>query len=313
MYRIRFHGRGGQGMKTASRILGTAFFLEGYDIQDAPRYGAERRGAPIFAYVRASKKPIYERGIINHPDLVIVADETLVPMPAAGVLLGATEKTFLLINSDEHPDIWVDRLNYKGKIITLSPVLTERSRANPHFIGAICVGAAARLLGVISRASLQQALEDELSELSAENIEKNIENAFIAYDSLNHYTGYIKPGMNISAKSYKKPEWIELPFEDAGISAPVIHATATSKKINTGLWRTMRPIIDYKSCQRCWWICSTFCPDSAIHVDEEKRPVIDYDHCKGCMICSTICPSHAIDVKPEHLTAYNEKRSGDQK
>ena len=58
MYRIRFHGRGGQGMKTASRILGTAFFIQGYEVQDAPRYGAERRGAPIFAYVRAAWQPI---------------------------------------------------------------------------------------------------------------------------------------------------------------------------------------------------------------------------------------------------------------
>ena len=76
MYRIRFHGRGGQGMKTASRLLGAAFFREGYEVQDAPRYGAERRGAPIFAYVRASKAPINERGIILHPDLVIVAART---------------------------------------------------------------------------------------------------------------------------------------------------------------------------------------------------------------------------------------------
>ena len=74
MYRIRFHGRGGQGMKTASRVLGSAFFIEGYEVQDAPRYGAERRGAPIFAYVRASKHPINERGIILRPDLVVVAD-----------------------------------------------------------------------------------------------------------------------------------------------------------------------------------------------------------------------------------------------
>ncbi|NIP29808.1 MAG: hypothetical protein GTO02_05940, partial [Candidatus Dadabacteria bacterium] len=65
-----------------------AFFLEGFEVQDAPRYGAERRGAPIFAYVRASKQPIYERGIIKRPDLVIVADETLVPIPASGVLSG---------------------------------------------------------------------------------------------------------------------------------------------------------------------------------------------------------------------------------
>src|SRR5210317_1029237 len=101
MYRIRFHGRGGQGMKTASRILGTAFFLAGYEVQDAPRYGAERRGAPIFAYVRADKAPINERGIINHPDLVIVADESLVPVPAAGVLAGITENTLMLINSTD--------------------------------------------------------------------------------------------------------------------------------------------------------------------------------------------------------------------
>ena len=86
MYRIRFHGRGGQGMKTASRILGTAFFFEGFEVQDAPRYGAERRGAPIFAYVRASKETINERGIITAPDLVIVADDSLIAIPAAGVL-----------------------------------------------------------------------------------------------------------------------------------------------------------------------------------------------------------------------------------
>lgn len=43
MFRIRLHGRGGQGIKTASRVLGTAFFLEGFEVQDAPRYGAERR------------------------------------------------------------------------------------------------------------------------------------------------------------------------------------------------------------------------------------------------------------------------------
>jgi len=87
MYRIRFHGRGGQGMKTASRILGTALFLEGYEVQDAPRYGAERRGAPIFAFVRAARKIINERGIIAVPDLVVVADDTLVPVPAAWLRL----------------------------------------------------------------------------------------------------------------------------------------------------------------------------------------------------------------------------------
>jgi len=114
VYRISYHGRGGQGMKTASRILGTAFFLEGFEVQDAPRYGAERRGAPVFAYVRASRQPINERGIIRHPDLVIVADDTLVSIPAAGVLSGLTEGTVLLISSTETPDVCKTRLNFPG-------------------------------------------------------------------------------------------------------------------------------------------------------------------------------------------------------
>ena len=101
MYRIRLHGRGGQGMKTAGRILGTAFFLEGFEVQDAPRYGAERRGAPIFAYVRAARSLINERGIIRRPDLVLVADDTLVASPTAGVLSGVTEHTVLLISSSK--------------------------------------------------------------------------------------------------------------------------------------------------------------------------------------------------------------------
>lgn len=49
MIRVRFHGRGGQGAKTASRIVGTAAFLQGYTAQDSPIYGAERRGAPVAA------------------------------------------------------------------------------------------------------------------------------------------------------------------------------------------------------------------------------------------------------------------------
>ena len=104
MYRIRFHGRGGQGMKTASRILGSAFFRADYEVQDAPRYGAERRGAPIFAFVRAAKTPINERGVIGNPDLVVVADDSLVGVAAAGVLQGVTADTTLTSDGDEPPD-----------------------------------------------------------------------------------------------------------------------------------------------------------------------------------------------------------------
>jgi len=303
MYRIRFHGRGGQGMKTASRILGTAFFLEGYEIQDAPRYGAERRGAARCAYVRADKQPIHERGVINQPDLVIVADDSLIPVPAAGVLAGVDKHSILLINSDETADTWQHRLNLNRTIFTL-PVEAEE-RVELRFIGATCSGAAARLIGKISRASLEQAIKDELAELGTAVINKNLSKALAAYDQMEPNEACVQPGTEASASSYQQPAWIDLPFEDARISAPDIHAAANSVKIKTGLWRTLRPVIDYERCNKCWWICSTFCPDGAIKV-AEKTPVIDYDHCKGCMVCVAQCPPHAIEAVSEEEAQREE-------
>ena len=306
MYRIRLHGRGGQGMKTASRILGTAFFLEGYEVQDAPRYGAERRGAPIFAYVRAIKdQQIYERGIIQHPDLVIVADDTLVPIPAAGVITGLTDRNIVLINSKEDTDVWKNRLNINSAIITL-PALDIKDLTELRFIGASCAGAAARLLGVISKESLEEAIRQELKELPDEQLLINIEKALHAYDEMAAHEAVVSEGDVIAVKDYVEPEWIDMPFENASVSAPVIFSGATSVKIRTGLWRTLRPVIDYDKCRHCWWVCSTFCPDSAINV-VKGIPEIDLDHCKGCMICVAQCPPHAIAAIAETEAQKNEQ------
>jgi len=300
MYRIRFHGRGGQGMKTASRILGSAFFLQGYEVQDAPRYGAERRGAPMFAYVRADHQVINERGVITNPDLVVVSDDSLVPVPAAGVLQGLHEDTVLLINSHETCETWQHRLNISSPIVTLPAGEELEDRAELPFVSAICAGAAARLVEVITRDSLSQAIEQELAGLEEkEVINQNLEKGLAAYDTIGVENEVrVKEGGYLSASSYEKPHLIEMPFEDASVSAPVILGGLTSIQVNTGLWRTMRPVIDYDLCKGCWWVCSTFCPDGVINV-VENRPEIDYDHCKGCLICAAQCPPHAIGAIPE--------------
>ncbi len=300
MYRIRFHGRGGQGMKTASRILGNAFFIEGFEVQDAPRYGAERRGAPIFAFVRAAREQIYERGIIRHADLVVVADDTLVPVPAAGVLAGCDEQSVLLINSHQPAEVWRERLNLTGPVLILPAHEEVEDRAELPYVGASCAGAAARLTGVISLPSLEQAIEDELGELGEKVVGGNRELAAQAYEALAEQEGLVKGQERSVAHEWCSPDWVQLPFEQADVSAPAIHAAATSEAVKTGLWRTMRPIIDYQRCNRCWWVCSTFCPDGAIQVDEEKRPQIDYDYCKGCLICVAQCPPHAISAVAEY-------------
>lgn len=303
MYRIRFHGRGGQGLKTSSRILGSAFFLEGFEVQDAPRYGAERRGAPIFAYVRASREPIKERGIIQQPDLVLVADDSLMGVPAAGVVTGLTDQTVLFIYSNTDADTWRERLNIH------CPVLIEHlgeDDADPlerRYAGASCAGAAARLTGAISRANLERAVRRELAELGESVIDQNLSHALAAFDSLRQHTGLAREGGAIAARDYTAPDWTKLPFEAATISAPAVHGALTSEASPTGLWRTMRPVIEYERCNRCWWVCSTFCPDGAIEVTAGRYPQIDYDHCKGCMVCVSQCPPHAIIAVPEAQAA----------
>ena len=257
MYRIRFHGRGGQGIKTSSRILGTAFFGESFEVQDAPVYGAERRGAPMFAYVRAARAPIQERGLITHPDLVIVADESLVPVPAANVLLGVSAHSVLLINSALPAEEWRRRLNLAGPIVTLPVSAEVAERAELPFAGAMCAGAAARLIGVIRRETLAQAIRDELGSLGAAIVARNLEHALGAYDAMASQAGVVREGDVIGVRGYARPEWIDVPFEVARITAPDIFAPATSVLTKTGAWRTTRPVIDYERCHHCTWVCST--------------------------------------------------------
>jgi pyruvate ferredoxin oxidoreductase gamma subunit len=292
-------------MKTASRLLGSALFGEGYEVQDAPRYGAERRGAPIFAYVRASRESINERGIIRRPDLVIVADDTLVPIPAAGVLAGADVHSVLLIHSADTAQTWRERLGTPARVLRLVPTEDILDRAELRYVGAACAGAAARLLGVVSEDALAGAIRAELDHLGASVVGRNLEEALDAYAAMAADAGVVTEGAEPAADDYVPPDWVDLPFEEARVSAPVIHAGLTSLAARTGLWRTLRPVIDDDRCKRCWWICSSLCPDGAIRV-EERRPVIDYDHCKGCLVCVAVCPAHAIEARPEHAVRQRD-------
>ncbi|MFM9882655.1 MAG: 2-oxoacid:acceptor oxidoreductase family protein [Burkholderiales bacterium] len=310
MFRIRFHGRGGQGIKSASRVLGTAFFRKGYEVQDAPRYGAERRGAPIAAYVRAAQSPIHERGLVVAPDLVAVADATLFTVPAAGIHDGVTRDTVLLIASSEpaiasaNPAIasadpahaWHDRLKLGCPIVVLPTGIHEE---DPALLGMACTGGAARLVGVLDRATLAAAVREEAAGFGPNAVERSLAVALAAFDALAPQQGIVSEGNTGSTADHPDPEWIDLRLDDARDTAPTIYAPKTSERSDTGAWRTMRPVIDYERCNRCSWICSTLCPDGAIKIDADHTPRIDYDHCKGCMICVTVCPPHAIRAVAE--------------
>lgn len=274
MFTIRFHSRGGQGMKTASRLLGTTFFLQGFEVQDAPGYGSERRGAPMSANVRADRQPINARGVILQPGLVIVADDSLVPIPAASVLAVIMENTVLLIVSHELESVWQNRLNLKGPILVIPPL--DSTGSETALISAACAGAAACLCGVISRVTLIDAIRDELGQLGPELLNENLSMALKSYDLMSDFKGLVKETGLVSLANYQKPAWIDLPLEPSELSSPVIQGSQTSTLVRTGLWRTQRPVIDCDSCHKCWWVCSSFCPDSAINIGKDGFPVIDY-------------------------------------
>ena len=101
MQEIRFHGRGGQGAVIASRILAQALFLEGRYAQSFPTFGAERRGAPVAAFVRADNTFINVRSRITQPDYVVVMAARLIE--AVPVSDGLKKGGLILINSDQSP------------------------------------------------------------------------------------------------------------------------------------------------------------------------------------------------------------------
>ena len=112
---IRWHGRGGQGTKTASLLLADAAFNTGKYIQGFPEYGPERMGAPIVAYNRISNNPITIHSNIYEPDYVIVVDDTL--LDCVDVTAGLKESGAIIINSTKDNNYLKEKLkNYNGSV-----------------------------------------------------------------------------------------------------------------------------------------------------------------------------------------------------
>ncbi len=112
---IRWHGRGGQGAKTASLLLADAAFNTGKYIQGFPEYGPERMGAPITAYNRISTKPITIHSNIYEPDYVVVVDDSL--LECVDVTAGLKETGAIVINTTKDGEYLREHLKgYKGEI-----------------------------------------------------------------------------------------------------------------------------------------------------------------------------------------------------
>ena len=139
---VRWHGRGGQGAKSASAILAEVLFDEGKYVQAFPEYGAERQGAPMRAYNRVSERPIRRRCGVQNPNVVVVVDPTMVE--SANPCEGCAKDAVYLVNTPEDAMTLRERLrlSQRAKVIAVDATkitLEElgQNRPNAPLLGAL--------------------------------------------------------------------------------------------------------------------------------------------------------------------------------
>ena len=146
---IRWHGRGGQGAKTASLLLADAAFNTGKYIQGFPEYGPERMGAPITAYNRISDKPITIHSNIYEPDYVVVVDDTL--LESVPVTAGLKKEGAIVINTTKSPEYLKEKLNgYDGNIYTIDARKVSEETLGKDFPNTPMLAAIVKVTGIMS-------------------------------------------------------------------------------------------------------------------------------------------------------------------
>jgi pyruvate ferredoxin oxidoreductase gamma subunit len=297
MIEVRFHGRGGQGAKIASRILGRSGFLSGLYAQDFALFGAERRGAPVISFTRLSSVPIDRRGSIEQPNLVVVMDDSLLTEAPAQVFHGVSENTLVFVNADPKrlKSIVKNLPTAKYRLIDLSAI--ARELIGHALVSAAAAAAAAKSVPDINVAALAEAVRSEVAEfgLTADLVEKNVAAALEAY----RRAPAVNLAVTIVAPQTFEPALQAVPYlGTAQFAGPTIRHRGSAALRATGNWRTERPEIDLAKCQRCF-LCYLYCPEAAMTLDAENFPHVDYDHCKGCMICYEECPTDAVSRRME--------------
>ena len=155
---IRWHGRGGQGTKTASLLLADAAFNTGKYIQGFPEYGPERMGAPITAYNRISDKPITVHSNIYEPNYVVVVDDTL--LETVDVTAGLKTNGAIVINTTKSEDYLKSVLKgYKGKVYTVDARKISMETLGKNFPNTPMLAAIVKVTGVIDDETFLNEME----------------------------------------------------------------------------------------------------------------------------------------------------------
>ena len=161
MVEIRWHGRGGQGAKTASLLLADAAFNTGKYVQGFPEYGPERMGAPITAFNRISEERCLVHSNIYEPDYVVVVDPTL--LTAVSVTSGLKKEGAIVINSNKPPEDLRPLLEgYEGRVYTIDAGTISEEELGRNIPNTPMLSAIVKVSGIIPEDQFVADMEQSL-------------------------------------------------------------------------------------------------------------------------------------------------------
>ena len=184
---IRWHGRGGQGAKTAALLLADVAFKTGKHVQGFPEYGPERMGAPITAYNRISSDVIRVHSNIYDPDFVAVVDETL--LHTVDVTAGLKKEGAIIVNTAKSKEEIMPQLNgYEGRVVTIDARTISEEALGKYFPNSPMLAAVVATTGVMPKETFLQEMRASYKHKFAKKPEvidgnmKALEMAFVAVE-----------------------------------------------------------------------------------------------------------------------------------
>ena len=166
---IRWHGRGGQGAVTSAELVAQAAINEGKYAQAFPAFGAERRGAPVVAFVRInSDEPIRVRAEVAEPDVVVVLDPGLLRIE--NVTSGLKANGMVVVNTKKQPEQIRKEFSINWSLATVDATTIARELLGVPIVNTSMVGALLRATGVVRLESLFEPLRQRFGRLAERNI-----------------------------------------------------------------------------------------------------------------------------------------------
>lgn len=164
---MRIHGRGGQGGVTLAELVAQTAIKEGEYAQSMPSFGPERRGAPVFAYVRINKAPIKIRAEIKNPNVVVVLDAMLLNI--IDVTEGLKKGGIVIINAKNSLEGIEEKIKHKSAVVNASRIAKEVLGRN--IVNTTMIGALIKATHILELNSFEEPIKERFGKLASANIE----------------------------------------------------------------------------------------------------------------------------------------------